>query len=111
MNMGAVSSPVRVALAGVCLDLMTYKALAHLIMAVPGAVAVGNVDHYVGAEREVGRALENALNRVCIVDFDQNAEEAIRITERLRAEYRDVYVFAASANAEPERIIAAMRAG
>ncbi|PYX80891.1 MAG: hypothetical protein DMG66_02245, partial [Acidobacteria bacterium] len=78
---------------------------------VPGAILVGDLDHYVGAEREIDRALTRGHTRVCIVDYDQNTEEAIWITERLRSEHPDVCVFAASASSEPERIIAAMRSG
>jgi pilus assembly protein CpaE len=107
MTMGAT----RIALMTVCLDPVSYKALSHFVMAIPGAVTVGNVDRYVGAEREVGRALEQALSRICIIDFDKNTDEAMWVTERLKSEYPDVYVFAVSAYSEPERIIAAMRVG
>src|SRR2546426_8339901 len=111
MTMGGIATPTRIALMGVCLDPMSYKALSHCVMAIPGAVTVGNLDRYVGAEREVGRALEQALSRVCLIDFDKNTDEAMWVTERLKSEYPDVYVFAVSAYSEPERIIAAMRVG
>ena len=101
----------RVGAMAVCLDTMSYEALSHFMAGVPGAVMVGNLDHYVGAEREIGRALELAHTRICFIDYDRNAEEAIWMTERLHSEYPDVQVFAVSAYSEPESIIAAMRAG
>src|SRR4029077_17873396 len=45
------------------------------------------------------------------IDYDQNTEEAIWVTERLRSEYPEVHTFAVSSNPHPEGIIAAMRAG
>jgi pilus assembly protein CpaE len=104
------SSP-RIAAMAVCLDPASYQAVSHLMAAVPGAVVVGNLDHYAGAEREIARALELAHARVCFIDYDQNREEAIWITERLRSEYPDVHSFGVSAYSEPDGIIAAMRAG
>ena len=49
--------------------------------------------------------------RICFIDYDQNTEQAIWITEHLRANYPDMHVFAVSAYSDPERIIAAMRVG
>ena len=109
--MSAIESPVRIAVITVRLDRPSYGALSHFMATVPGAILVGDLDHYVGAEREIDRALTRGHTRVCIVDYDQNTEEAIWITERLRSEHPDVCVFAASASSEPERIIAAMRSG
>src|SRR5438067_846221 len=101
----------RVAIAGVCLDTQTYKALSHFVIPITGASAVGNIDRYVGADREVGRLLERGQGRICIIDFDQNTDEAMWVAERLRSEHPDIFVFAASAYSDPDRIIAAMRAG
>src|SRR5438105_4344935 len=109
--MGATETPVRIAVTTVCLDATSYRALSHFTATVPGAFIVGNLDHYAGAEREVARALERGHTRICVIDYDQNTEEAIWTTERLRSQHADVCVFAASASPEPERIIAAMRAG
>jgi|SRR6266850_1362542 len=109
--MATVEKSARVAVVAVCTDPTSYEALSHFMAGVPGAVIVGNLDHYVGVEREVGRALDLAQTRICFIDYDQNTEEAIRITERLRSEYPDVHNFALSAYSEPEGIIAAMRAG
>ncbi|MGI9101711.1 MAG: AAA family ATPase [Terriglobales bacterium] len=109
--MGSVDASTKLALIGVCLDPGSYNSLAHFLMSMPAAVPVANLDHYVGAEREVARALDPAQSRICVIDYDHNSDEAIWITERLHAEQPDVYVFAASANPDPERIIAAMRAG
>jgi len=109
--MSAVEAPVRIAVVAVCLDRTSYSALSHFVATVPGAVLVGDLDHYAGAEREIERALSRGHTRVCIIDYDQNAADALWITERLRSEHPDVCIFAASASSEPERIIAAMRAG
>jgi len=95
----------------VCLDATSYEALSHFMAGVPGAVIIGNLDHYVGVEREIGRALDLAQTRICFIDYDRNTEEAIWMTERLRSEYPDVHSFAVSAYSEPEAIITAMRAG
>src|SRR2546425_599452 len=111
MNMGTVERSARVGIMAVCLDATSYEALSHFMAGVPGAVIFGNLDHYVGVEREIGRALDLAQTRICFIDYDRNTEEAIWMTERLRSEYPDVHSFAVSAYSEPEAIIAAMRAG
>jgi pilus assembly protein CpaE len=109
--MATVEKSARVAVMAVRLDITSYEALSHFMAGVPGAVLAGNLDHYVGAEREVGRALDMAHTRVCFIDYDHNPEEAVWVTERLHSEYPDVQTFAVSAYSEPEAIIAAMRAG
>src|SRR5438552_18327699 len=110
-SMASIETPARIAVIAICVDSMSYRAVSHLMETVPGAISIANLDHYVGAAREVGRALERAQTRICIFDYDQNAEEAIWVTERLRSEYPDGYIFGVSASSEPQRIIAAMRAG
>src|SRR5882672_10189626 len=109
--MGTVERSARVGVMAVCLDATSYEALSHFMAGVPGVVIVGNLDHYVGVEREIGRALDLGQTRICFIDYDRNTEEAIWVTERLRSEYPDVHSFAVSAYSEPEAIIAAMRAG
>lgn len=109
--MGTAERSPRVAAMAVCLDQASYEALSHFVAGVPGAVIIGNLDHYVGVEREVGRALDLAHTRICFIDYDRNTEEAVWVTERLRSEYPDVHTFAVSVYSEPEAIIAAMRAG
>jgi pilus assembly protein CpaE len=90
---------------------MSYRTLAHFIQSVPGTVMAANVDGYSGAEREVARAGEQARIRICFLDYDQNNEQALRITEYLRNNYPEVHIFAVSGFTEPEQIIAAMRSG
>ena len=109
--MGTVEASTGVAVITVCLDPTSYEAISYFIAGVPGAVVVGNLDHYSGAERNIGRALDPARTRICFIDYDENTEEAIWITARLRAEYPDVHCFAVSSHSEPDRIIGAMRAG
>lgn len=109
--MAGVEKSARIAVVTVCLDPSSYDATSHFMAAVPGAVTVGNLDHYVGAEREIARSLDPAQTRICFIDYDRNAEEAVWLTERLRSEYPDVHTFAVSAYSEPEAIIGAMRAG
>src|SRR6266566_3743227 len=111
MTMGTVERSARIGVMGVCLDTMSYEALSHFMGGIPGAVIFGNLDHYVGIEREIVRALDLAQTRICFIDYDRNTEEAIWMTERLRSEYPDVHAFAVSSSSEPEAIIAAMRAG
>jgi pilus assembly protein CpaE len=109
--MATVESSTGVGVITVCLDATSYEAISYFIAGVPGAVVVGNLDHYSGAERNIGRALDPARTRICFIDYDANTEDAIWITARLRAEYPDVHCFAVSSHAEPDRIITAMRAG
>ena len=109
--MGTVEASTGVAVMTVCLDPTSYEAISYFIGGVPGAVVVGNLDQYSGAERSIGRALDPARTRICFIDYDENTEEAIWITTRLRAEYPDVHCFAVSSRSEPDRIIEAMRAG
>jgi pilus assembly protein CpaE len=111
MKIGTVERSARIGVMAVCLDTASYDALSHFMTGVPGAVIFGNPDHYVGVEREIGRALDLAQTRICFIDYDRNTEEAIWMTERLRSEYPDVHSFAVSSYSEPEAIVAAMRAG
>jgi pilus assembly protein CpaE len=109
--MGTVEASTGVAVMTVCLDPISYEAISYFIAGVPGAVIVGNLEHYSGAERNIGRALDLARTRICFIDYDENTEEAIWITARLRAECPDMHCFAVSSHSEPDRIIGAMRAG
>src|SRR3954469_1065566 len=109
--MSAAEAPVRIAVIAVSLDRTSYSALSHFMAGVPGAVLVGDLDHYSGAEREIDRALSRGHTRICIIDFDQNPADAIWLTERLRSDHPDLCIFGASANSDPERIISAMRGG
>jgi len=105
------SKPARVGVVGVCLDLQSINAITHCVTSIAGAAVLGNVERYVGAEREAARSLESSQNKICIIDYDQNPDEAIWITERLRNEQPEISTFALSAYSQPERIITAMRAG
>jgi pilus assembly protein CpaE len=109
--MDTLRGPTRVAAIGVSLDPTSYQAISHFMEVVPEAVVLGNLNHYAGAEREIGRALDLAHTRICFIDYDQNTEEAIWITQRLHSEYPEIQSFAVSAHPQPEAIIAAMRAG
>ena len=48
---------------GICLDPTSYHAVSQFAAGVPGAAMIGNLDHYAGAEREIGRALDFALGQ------------------------------------------------
>jgi len=109
--MATVEAATGVGVITVCLDQTSYEAISYFIAGVPGAVMVGNLDNYSGAERNIGRALDLARTRICFIDYDANTEDAIWITARLRAEFPDVHCFAVSSHSEPDRIISAMRAG
>lgn len=111
VNLSSAVNTASLSVSTVGLDAMSYRALANFMIAVPGAAMAASVEGYSGAEREVGRAGEKSRTRVCFIDYDRNNEQAVWITEHLRANYPDVHVFAVSANTEPERIIAAMRVG
>jgi pilus assembly protein CpaE len=111
VNIASAANTAGLTVTTVGLDAMSYRTLANFMLAVPGAAMAASVEGYSGAEREVGRAGENARTRVCFIDYDRNNEQAIWTTEHLRNNYPDVHVFAVSANTEPERIIAAMRVG
>ena len=111
VSVAATANAASIAVTTVGLDPMSYRTVPNFMLAVPSAVVAASVDGYSGAEREVGRAGEKARIRVCFIDYDQNNEQAIWITEHLRNNYPDVHVFAVSAFSEPERIISAMRVG
>src|SRR5262249_35350298 len=101
----------RISFTTVGLDAISHRALTHFIASMPGSVLAGSFDSYSGAEWEVGRDGDAAPTRICFIDYDQNTDQAIRVTERLRADQPDVHVFGVSAGSEPDRIIVAMRAG
>src|SRR5438876_4963536 len=109
--MDTVGASTRVAVLAVCLDPPTYEAISYFMAGVPGALVLGNLDHYAGAEREISRALELARVCICFIDYDRSVEEATWIMDRLRSEHAAVYGFAVSSSSEPDAIIGAMRAG
>ena len=111
VNMAKAGESGRISVSTVGLDPMTYRTLSHFIAGVPGAQIAANLDSYTGAEWEIGRAGDQASTRICFLDYDQNPDQALWITERLAADHPDVHVFAVSGHSEPERIILAMRAG
>ncbi len=111
MESSAVGAGPRIAVMAICLERQTYDVLSSSVTGIPGAVVVGNLDRYYGAERDVVRMLDGAQTRICVIDFDQDMEEAIRVAERLRAEPGELAVFALSASPDADRIIASMRAG
>ena len=100
-----------IAVTTVGLDPMSYRTLNNFMLAVPGAVMAANLESYSGAEREIARAGDKARTRICFIDYDQNYEQAVWVTEHIRNNNPDVSVFAVTANTEPERIVAAMRVG
>jgi len=111
VNMSNAGDRLKIALITVGLDPLTYRTLSHFMSAIPSAGIAASIDTYSGAEWEVGRVSEHAPMRVCFIDYDQDPEQAILVTERLRADHADVHVFALSSYSDPERIIVAMRAG
>jgi pilus assembly protein CpaE len=111
MNVITIPNASSIAVTTVGLDPLTYRALAHLLQGVPGASIAANLENYFGAEREVGRAGETARTRICFIDYDQDNEQAIWISENLHNSHPDIQIFAVSALTEPERIIVAMRVG
>src|SRR5215468_2805328 len=111
VNMVKAADSARIAVSTVGLDPTTYRTLSHFMAGVPGAVIAASLDSYSGAEWELGRAGDQAHTRICFLDYDQNPEQAVWLTERLTSEHPDVHVFAVSSHSEPERIIVAMRAG
>ena len=111
VNIPDVRDRVKIALITVGLDPLTYRTLSHFMSVIPSAGIAASIDTYSGAEWEVGRSGEQSAMRVCFIDYDLDPEQAIRVTERLRADYPDVHVFALSSYSDPERIIVAMRAG
>lgn len=108
---GRLDESERTAITTVALDAVSYRALAHFVAGLSSAAIAASFDHYSGAEWEVSRTREHAPTRVCFIDYDQNTDEAMRVTERLHAEHPDVHVFAVSSSPDPDRIILAMRAG
>jgi DNA-binding NarL/FixJ family response regulator len=111
VNMSHAADRTKIAIITVGLDPLTYRTLSHFMSAVPSAGIAASIDTYSGAEWEVGRAGDPSSMRVCFIDYDQDPEQAIRVTERLRTDQPSVHVFALSSYSDPERIIVAMRAG
>lgn len=110
-NSARLEESERIAVTTVALDAISYRALAHFVGGLPSATIAASLDHYSGAEWEVARTREQARMRICFVDYDQNVDEAMRLTERLHGEHPDIHVFAVSSSSDPDRIILAMRAG
>lgn len=110
-NAPKTSERARIAVSTVALDQLSYRALAHLVSSVPGAIMAATVDSYSGAEWEVGRAGDQVRTRICFLDYDRNTDQAIWLTERLRTDHPDLHVFGVSSASAPEQIIVAMRAG
>jgi pilus assembly protein CpaE len=105
------SSERRIGILCVSMDPGARESLGFFAAQTPGAYVVDNVDRHITA-REVMRILEPFQHRVCVIDFDDDAEEGSKIAQRLRDGCDNgVVVFAASSDPNPDRIIAAMRSG
>src|SRR3989442_12396030 len=102
--MATVEKSARIAVMAVCLDATSYQAVLHFISGVPGTVMVGNLDHYVGVERELGRPLDLAHIRIGFIDYDQNTREALWTTERLLSEDPTEESLALPPHPDPEPI-------
>lgn len=101
----------RIGVVGVGLDETSYSSLTQLIAPVTGAIAISNLQHFGGADRESAALLAGTANRICVIDFDESYEDAIWLTQRIRTQFPEILCFAASAHSDPERIIAIMQAG
>ena len=111
MIRGSRGSKRRIGMLCISMDPGSRESLGLLAPQTPGACVVDNVDRYI-TPREVMRVLEPFQHRVCVIDFDDDLEEGGRIAQRLRDGCDNgVIVFAASSDPNPDRIIAAMRAG
>src|ERR1035437_5189893 len=73
----------KLAVTGVCLNPTIYRAVSQCISGIPGGAVLGNSDRYQGADRDIARILDQAQTRICVIDFDQNFEEALAPPERL----------------------------
>lgn len=101
----------RLGIVSVGLDSTSYGALMHMIAPVSGAIAISNLQHYGGADREAAALLAGTANRICVIDFDESYEDALWVAERIRTQFPEILCFAASKQQDPERIIAIMRSG
>jgi pilus assembly protein CpaE len=106
---GTTNPSIAITLVGI--DPMSCRALGNFLSSVPGVALTATLENYAGVDREMVRAADQSQPRLCFIDYDQDNEQAIRLTEHVRANYPDVHIFAVSAYSEPERIIAAMRVG
>jgi pilus assembly protein CpaE len=114
MNASTISLPEiagSIGVCSVCLDPQTHMAMSQFLSLQPGAFVSGNINRYMGSEREIGLALEEGGTRVCLLDLDANPAEANQAIERLQAERPDIFVIAVSGSSDPELIVAAMRNG
>lgn len=106
-----LSSELRVGVLCVSLDPSSRERLVSILVQASGACMVGNVGQHITA-REAMRLLEPFQHRVCLLDFDENADEIARVGRRLRDECdASVSIFAASSDGSPEQIVGAMRSG
>jgi pilus assembly protein CpaE len=107
---GSRSSERRIGILCINLDPVSREGLETLVAQTPGAHVVDNVDRHVNP-REVMRMLEEFQHRVCVINFDEG-EESARISQRIHEGCdTSVSIFAASSDAHPDQIIAAMRSG
>ena len=107
---GSRSSERRIGILCINLDPVSREGLETLVAQTPGAHVVDNVDRHINP-REVMRMLEEFQHRVCVINFDEG-EESARISQRIHEGCdTSVSIFAASSDAHPDQIIAAMRSG
>jgi len=108
---GSRSSELRIGVLCINMDPASRETLSAQVGDSPGGYVVGNVDQHITA-REVMRLLEPFQHRICLIDFDDDPEESNQLSQRVRDGCdNSVTLFAASSDPNPERIIAAMRAG
>jgi pilus assembly protein CpaE len=107
----AKAAKLRIGVLCINFDPDSRSALGSMVVQAPGAYLVDNVDRQI-VPREVMRILESFQYRICVIDFDGGLEDSCRVAERLRDSCdSSVALFAASSDATPSNIIAAMRSG
>jgi len=97
----------------VCLDPECSSLVRRFIDSTPLTRLVAELRHFLGGEGDTAFVdrLQDLQPDVCLIDFDPDREKASRTAERIHESLPDASIFAASAKAQPDLIIAAMRSG
>lgn len=95
----------------VSVDAVAAPGLREIVDSLPGLEISGELKKWEASEAALMQELQQRQPDICIIDFGSNREVAVWRAEQIKKILPGTAVFALAADADPDRIIEAMRAG
>jgi len=99
------------ALVSVCLEPAASAELREFVRATPFLRLQAEINSYITEQNTALRWMHPPGPDICLIDFDQNRDDAIATAEKVHEKFPHTAVFAISTVSQPNLIIQAMRCG